>query len=171
MLFINNLLVLCAFLSVPYHYSLFMQDGFQYCPSQIRPMFDSWESVSSSPPHAGHQFKVLVGKEAGWCGSGDEKYPQCFFWESNPCHLIYFSVVTVDRILFHFTVLKSFGVAVKTNNYSVSTITDLYHTLNAMQTAKIICLEISMFSLYGIKGYKYLYLELHLYTHEIIASC
>jgi hypothetical protein len=107
-------------------------------------MFDSWERVSTSPPHAGHQFKVLVGKEAGCCGSGDEKYPQCFFWESNPGHLIYFSVATVGTILFHFTVLKSFGVAVKTNNYNVSTITDLYHTLNSMQAARIIGLEISI---------------------------
>jgi hypothetical protein len=42
---------------------------------------------------------VLVGKEAGCCGSGDEKRTQCLFWESNPGHLIYFSVATVCRIL------------------------------------------------------------------------
>jgi hypothetical protein len=117
MLFINNLLLLSAFLSVLYHNSLFIQDGFQYCPSQVRPMFDSWEKVGSCPPHAGLQFTVLVGKEAGCCESGDEKYPQCSFWESNPGHLIYFSVATTGMILFF--LLKPFGVTVKTNNYNV----------------------------------------------------
>jgi hypothetical protein len=32
-------------------------------------------------------------------------------------------------------------------------------------------MEISMFSLCGIKGYNCQYLGLHLYTHEMIASC
>jgi hypothetical protein len=70
-------------------------------------MVDSWERVNSCPPYAGLQFTVLVGKEAGCCGSGDEKHTQCFFWESNPCHLICFSVAKVGRILFCFNLIKA----------------------------------------------------------------
>jgi hypothetical protein len=44
----------------------------------------------------------LIGNEAGCCGSGDEKYPQFFFWASSPGHLICFSVATVGRILYLF---------------------------------------------------------------------
>jgi hypothetical protein len=50
-----------------------------------------------------------------------------------------------------FFLLKPFGVTVKTNNYNVWTIIGLYNILKTTQTGKIICLETSMFSLYGLK--------------------